>query len=367
MTDDDPYKAAGVDYDLLDALKRAAMVAARSTSPALEKHGGRALERSRGEPAFVFEVGGLTLAFVQECLGTKSVIARKFQELTGENRFADVAYDAVAAIVNDLTSVGALPLVVNAYFATGSPRWLEDAGRGRELIEGWRRGCEDAGAAWGGGESPTLVGLVSPDDVELAGSGVGVLPAGRGPLLGDQVRPGAEIVLVTSSGIHTNGLTLAVEAAAKVPGHLAEPLPSGETLGSALLRPSFIYAPLVADLLAADLPVGYISHVTGHGFRKLMRADRDLTYHVTDLPPVPEVLAFVVDTLGLDARRAYGTFNMGAGLALLVGEGAGEQVVARAAAAGFTAVLAGTVQDGPRRVVVEPLGLTFEDTELSLR
>ncbi|HEX5497533.1 MAG TPA: AIR synthase related protein [Mycobacteriales bacterium] len=367
MSDDDPYKAVGVDYDLLDALKRAAMVAARSTSPALDRHGGRALERSRGEPAFVFELGGLTLAFVQECLGTKSVIARKFAELTGENRFADVAYDAVAAIANDLVAVGALPLVINAYFATGSPRWLQDSDRGRELVEGWRRGCETAGAAWGGGESPTLVGLVSPEDVELAGSGVGMVPAGRRPLLGDQVAPGAEIVLVASSGIHTNGLTLAVEAAGRLPGGLAEPLPGGESFGSALLRPSLIYVPLLADLIAADLPIGYVSHVTGHGFRKLMRADRRLTYHLTDLPPVPEVLAFVTDVLDLDPRRAYGTFNMGAGLALLVGEGAGGSVVDRAAACGFDAIVAGTVLDGPRRVVVEPLDLVFEDDELRLR
>src|SRR5438094_8630679 len=111
------YRDAGVDYGALDAGKRAAMAAALSTSPLLKARGGRALDASRGEPAFVFELGERTLALVLEGLGTKSLIARAVLETQRINRFADVAYDAVAAILNDLVCVGALPLVVNAYFA----------------------------------------------------------------------------------------------------------------------------------------------------------------------------------------------------------------------------------------------------------
>jgi phosphoribosylformylglycinamidine cyclo-ligase len=153
MHDADPYAAAGVDYQVLDALKRMALQAARMTSSALTAQGGRALEDSRGEPAFVFEFGGLTLAVVQECLGTKSVLARQLQDMTGENRFADVASDTVSAIANDLISVGALPLVINAYFSVGSASWYSNERVGA-LVEGWRRGCDAAGAVWGGwGES----------------------------------------------------------------------------------------------------------------------------------------------------------------------------------------------------------------------
>ena len=68
--------------------------------------------------------------------------------------FAAVAYDTVAAIVNDLCCLGALPLVVNAYFATGSSEWYLQGDRGAALVSGWREGCVDAGAVWGGGESP---------------------------------------------------------------------------------------------------------------------------------------------------------------------------------------------------------------------
>src|SRR3954451_12872813 len=112
MGERDLYSAAGVDYDWLDAGKRDALAAAISTSALISARGGRASDASRGESAFVFEFAGRTLAFVMEGLGTKSVIANEFYELAGTNRFDAVAIDAVAAIVNDLICVGALPLVV---------------------------------------------------------------------------------------------------------------------------------------------------------------------------------------------------------------------------------------------------------------
>jgi phosphoribosylformylglycinamidine cyclo-ligase len=138
MSKDDAYSAAGVDYDALDAGKRLAMAKALSTSSLLAARGGRALDASRGEPAFVFELGAQTLAFVVEGLGTKSIIARHVLEDQGDDRFADVAYDTVAAIVNDLCCVGALPLVVNAYFATGASQWYLQRERSASLLEGWR-------------------------------------------------------------------------------------------------------------------------------------------------------------------------------------------------------------------------------------
>src|SRR3989442_2937545 len=123
------YRAAGVDYDALDAAKRLAIAQARATSPLLLARGARAREDSRGQPAFVFELEGRLLALVVEGLGTKSIIARQVLETQGIDRFAEIAYDAVAAIVNDLCCVGALPLVTSAYFATGSSDWYRDPDR----------------------------------------------------------------------------------------------------------------------------------------------------------------------------------------------------------------------------------------------
>ncbi len=98
----------------------------------------------------MFELDGRTFAFVVEGLGTKSMIARQVLEEQGSNRFGDVAYDTVAAIFNDLCCVGALPLVVNAYFATGASEWYRERERAAALIEGWRTACVDAGCTWGG-------------------------------------------------------------------------------------------------------------------------------------------------------------------------------------------------------------------------
>jgi phosphoribosylformylglycinamidine cyclo-ligase len=360
------YRDAGVDYDALDAGKRLAIAKALSTSGLLAARGGRALDASRGEPAFVFELDGRTLAFVVEGLGTKSVVARQVLEGQGVNRFADVAYDTVAAILNDLCCVGALPLVVNAYFATGASEWYRDAERSAALLEGWRRACEDAGCTWGGGESPSLPGLVDERDIELAGAAVGAVPRGRSPILGDELDAGDEIVLVASSGLHANGASLARLLAGRLPDGWATRLPSGVTLGEALLEPSAMYAPLVAAVLERDLPLTYISHVTGHGLLKLMRPAKPLTYRIERLPDVPEVLAFLAEQAGLDAHAAYSTFNMGSGYALYCPAGGGEQLVSLAAELGLQAVLAGRVEQGPRQVLLEPLGVRFEDAELEL-
>jgi phosphoribosylformylglycinamidine cyclo-ligase len=361
------YRDAGVDYETLDAGKRLAMAAALSTSPLLTAHGARALDASRGEPAFVFELDDRALAFVVEGLGTKSIIARQVLAEQGIDRFGDVAYDTVAAIVNDLCCVGALPLVVNAYFATGSSQWYREGdARSRSLVEGWRRACADAGCAWGGGESPSLSGLVDEREIELAGAAVGVVPAGHTPILGEQLGPGDEIVLVDSSGLHANGASLARLLAGRLQDGYATVLPSGTTLGEALLVPSTMYVGLVAELLSRRMPLRYISHITGHGLLKLMRRPKALRYRIWKLPEIPEVLSFLVAEAGLDAKAAYSTFNMGAGYALYCAAGAGGEIVELAAQSGLRAWVAGGVEEGPREVVLEPIGVRFEGSELEL-
>jgi phosphoribosylformylglycinamidine cyclo-ligase len=367
MTDDRAsYRDAGVDYETLDAGKRLAMTAALATSPLMGARGGRALDDSRGEPAFAFELDGRTLAFVVEGLGTKSIVARHVLEEMGIDRFGDVAYDTVAAIVNDLCCVGALPLVVNAYFATGSSEWYRAGARASSLVAGWRRACADAGCAWGGGESPSLPGLVDEREIELAGAAVGAVPEGHTPILGEELGPGDEIVLVASSGLHANGASLARLLASGLKDGYATALPSGASLGEALLEPSTMYVGLVAELLSRRSPLTYISHITGHGLLKLMRRPKPLRYRIWKLPETPEVLGFLVAEAGLDAKAAYSTFNMGAGYALYCAVGAGAEIVELAAGLGLSACIAGGVEEGPREVVLEPISVRFDGGELEL-
>ena len=361
------YEGAGVDYRVLDAAKRSALAHAVATSSLLAQHGGRALDESRGETAFVFEFEGRHMAIVLECLGTKSMIAREFEDQTGVDRFADVAFDSVAAIVNDLCCVGALPLVVNAYFATGDSAWYAHGSRAKSLVAGWSAGCEAAGATWGGGESPTLPGLIEPKDIELAGCAVGYVPEGAAPILGEELRPGDAIVLIAGTGLHANGASLARKVAAQRTDGLTATLPSGRSLGDALLVPAPVYVGLVRSLIDAAVPIAYLSHITGHGLRKLMRARHELTYRIESLPEVPEVLNFLVDALALDPREAYGTFNMGAGLAVYCPGDAAETVVDIAALSGLGATVAVRVEEGPKQVVLEPVGVTYTAADLELR
>ena len=360
------YSKAGIDYDVLDESKRAAIRNAEATSGLIAAHGGRVIEESRGASAFVLELGGQQLAFVVEGLGTKSILARQWLEQTGEDRFADVAIDGVAAIVNDVASVGALPVVVNAYFATGGSDWHAGNTSIQSLLEGWRIGCERAQAVWGGGESPALPDLVSPKDVEIAGSSIGSVPPEWGPLLGEDLAAGQAIVLVDSSGLHANGATLARSVAAKLPAGLRTEMPDGAAFGAALLEPSVIYVPLVAELRARGIRPAYLAHVTGHGLRKLMRAPADLVYVIEELPPVPPVLSFLAEEAGMSERDAYGTFNMGAGWAVYVDAADAERVVEAAAGCGMTARVAGRVEEGERAVELVEKDITYRSDELEL-
>ncbi len=379
------YRQAGVDYAVLDASKRRALEEALATSHWLAATGARALDESRGEPAFVLRFAGSTLAVVLETLGTKSVLAREYLELASVNRFDHVAYDAVAAVLNDLVCVGALPLVLNAYFATGSSAWYEHSERADALLTGWRRACDDAHCAWGGGESPSLTDLLAPEDIELAGSALGFVPPPGEPLLGAKLAAGDEIVLVSSSGLHANGASLARRVAAGLPEGLLTELPEepaeagdpasgggaggpgGVTFGEALLAPSLLYVELVRQLLGdARVRLTYLSHITGHGLLKLMRPRRELTYRIRALPPVPPVLAFLAAHAGLDPAAAHSTLNMGAGFAVYCRAGDGPRVVEHARALHLDALLAGAVEEGPRQVILEPLDVTFAGAHLAL-
>ena len=111
----------------------------------------------------------------------------------------------------------------------------------------------------------------------------------------------------------------------------------------------------------------YLSHITGHGLLKLMRPQRELTYRIRALPPVPPVLAFLAAQAELDAAAAHSTLNMGAGFGVLLpprGRRAG--VVAAAEELGLGALLAGDVEEGPRQVILEPVGVTFAGEQSAL-
>ncbi|HVB41194.1 MAG TPA: AIR synthase related protein [Streptosporangiaceae bacterium] len=367
MARQDEYRRSGVDYEVLDEVKREAIRLAAATAPLLGAAGGREFVRSRGSSAYVFEINGSVLAMVVEGLGTKSLIASEYLEASGVSRFADVAKDAVAAIVNDVISVGANPLVVTAYFAAGNASWYAHRERSLDLLQGWQAACEEAGAAWGGGESPALPGVVAADAIELAGSALGLVPPGREPVFGADVAPGDLVVLLASSGLHANGASLARRVAAGLPDGWLSRLPGGRLLGDALLDPTVSYARFVRDLLASEVVPVFLNGITGHGFLKIMRADADVRYEVTALPEVPEVLQFLVGRLGMGPAEAYSTLNMGAGYVVIVRARDADETVRIARDGGYDALVAGEVVAGRRALSIRPLRVEYADDDLQLR
>jgi len=358
------YRESGVDYSVLDRIKREAIKRAKATSGLLAQANAEEIAESRGSSAYVFKAGGLTMAMVIEGLGTKSLIADCVLRDGGPNRFADVAIDAVAAIINDVISVGAAPLVITAYFSTGNAAWYGHEERATALLSGWQHGCEESGAVWGGGESPALPGLVSDNGLEIAGSALGIVPADRVAVLGQNVEPGDRIVLLASSGLHANGASLARRIAGNLPRRYETELPSGRSFGAALLDPSIIYAKFVRALLASEVHPKFLNGVTGHGLMKVMRAPKQVRYVVDKLPKVPEVLSFMAQIAKMSPTEAYATLNMGIGYVAIVSPDDAEETVLLAESAGYHALNAGEVVAGNRSLVVPHLGIEFADKDL---
>ncbi len=362
------YEESGVDYDRIDPLKVLAQRAARSTGANLDGAGAGAREvpASRGESAYVVDIGDAYLASITECLGTKALVADAIRE-SGRTWYDHIAQDTIATAVNDLVTVGARPLSIHAYWAAGSSDWFDDVERMNDLVEGWKAACDVLGVAWGGGETPCLTGVVEKGAIDLAASCVGIIRPKSRLTLGEDLAAGDAIVLLESSGIHANGLTLARKLAERLPEGYATAMPGGRTYGEALLDPTVLYPPVTEAAFEAGIGLRYIANITGHGWRKLMRHPGRFTYRMTDVPPVPEVLRFMVDETRQTAEEAYGSLNMGAGFALFVRPEDGDAAVACAEAQGVRAWVAGVVEDGPRQVVIEPAGVTLSGESLALR
>ena len=368
------YEQAGVDYHQIDPLKVAAQRAAAGTAAHLAGHGFAEVAASRGESAYVVDIGPFYLASIVECLGSKALVADEMQRLTGRSYYDAIAQDTIAMAVNDLITVGATPLVVQAYWAAGGSDWFADAQRAGALVAGWKRACDACSVAWGGGETPALAGIVAEGRIDLAASCTGLVNPKSRLSLGERLGVGDAIVLLASSGIHANGLSLARKLVERLPlGYLtpvatdASASLSDPTYGAALLEPTALYSPVTEALWRAGIVPHYSANITGHGWRKLLRHPADLAYRIDRIPPVPPVLRFIQQHAAQNDREAYGTFNMGAGFALFVAAGDAQRTVEVARACGVEAIVAGSVEPGPKRLVIEPLGIEYEGDALQLR
>ncbi|MBP9869845.1 phosphoribosylformylglycinamidine cyclo-ligase [Patescibacteria group bacterium] len=369
----DSYAKSGVNYDLMDPFKRAAQKAARETDFNVAGQDFTALEWTRGESAFVLRApgSGFVIGHVEEGLGTKNLVADAMYESTGRSHYDLVAQDTVAMIVNDLLTLGLAPLSVAMHLAVGSSDWFKDETRSNDLISGWREACHMAQCAWGGGETPTLKGIITPGTCLLSGSAVGVGEEKRlfNP---EKIRDGDVILLIESSGIHANGLTLARQIAAELDEGYLTKLSDGRSYGETLLDPTHIYVLPILECLNAGIDIHYAVNITGHGWAKLMRATQAFTYVIDALPEPKLIFPFLQKHGKLDDREAYKTLNMGAGYALYVPENTVDEIRKTLATYSepyqFKVTVAGHIEKSEKkRVLINPLNISYDESDLAVR
>jgi phosphoribosylformylglycinamidine cyclo-ligase len=253
----------------------------------------------------------LGLALSTDGVGTKLIVAERL------GRFDTVGIDCVAMNVNDVVCVGAEPIAMLDYVAVEEP----DPELLAAVGEGLRRGAEDARVEIPGGELAVMPELIrghpSPRGLDLLGFCVGLVDLDA-IVTGAAVEPGDALIGLPSSGVHSNGLTLARRALPDL--HEAPPELDGASVGDALLEPTTIYVRGVRELLASPVEVRGLAHITGDGMLNLLRLEAEVGYRIDAPLPAQPIFGLIAERAGIDEREMHEVFNMGCGFVVVVPE-----------------------------------------------
>lgn len=278
------------------------------------------------------------LAAATDGVGTKLKLAFML------NKHDTVGIDAVAMCVNDLIVQGAEPLFFLDYLAMGK---LDNAVV-KEVISGVAEGCRQAGCALLGGETAEMPGFYSPGEYDLVGFSVGIVDRDK-MIEGSSAEPGDAIIGLASSGMHSNGFSLARKVLLEYKGmDLGEYVAELQvTLGEELLRPTKIYVPLVLSLLR-EFNIKGIANITGGGFElNLPRAFCDNLKAVIDKGSfeVPPIFSLIQREGRVEEKEMYRTFNMGIGMALIVSPKEADNIVQKVKETGWRAWKIGSIME----------------------
>lgn len=361
------YSQVGDNYNTKDPINKLSQTAALGTAKNLKSAGFEEILETRGESAYVWKQGNIFMASVIECLGTKNLIADDMRKITGKTYYDIIAHDTVATFINDLATVGAKPLVVHAFWSIEDNSFLQDQRRFVDFVKGWAAACEMAGASWGSGETSTSKGIIVPNTISLAGSAVGIIKSEKRLLLGSKLRNGDRILLLKSNGINANGISLARAVAKKLPKGYSEEITDGTMYGEALLAKSNIYAKLIQDILDAGIDLHYITNITGHGLRKIMRAKQNFTYTLEKIFDPTDVFLFIQEHANLSDEEMYQTYNMGQDYALFLPAEDVKKAQEIILENGFESLNEGYLEEGERQVIIKPKNIIFSGKTLDLR
>lgn len=309
------YADSGVDIDREDEA-----VGALAGALAFARTGVGAPIGSIGHFAGLVEFGEHALCLCTDGVGSKVEIANAIQ------KWDTVGIDCMAMNVNDALCVGAEPIAFVDYLAVEDP----DPEFTKQVGAGLERAAELANVSMVGGETASLPGIVKGFD--LAGTCLAF--AKKSELVtGEKIAPGDVLIGLASSGIHSNGYTLARKAIESTGHAYTDPWPfadaehEGRSVGEVLLEPTRIYVREIMALLKSGVPVHGLSHITGSGLRKLRRINQGVSYHITDPLPVPSVFVRIQELGSVEDQEMYRTFNMGMGFVAVVPAHAAEDAV----------------------------------------
>jgi phosphoribosylformylglycinamidine cyclo-ligase len=268
------------------------------------------------------------------------------------NRHDTVGIDCVAMCVNDILCQGAKPLFFLDYVATGKV----SAEKISDIVSGVTEGCLQSGCALVGGETAEMPGFYEDGEYDMAGFCVGLVDRHK-IITGDKITEGDVIVGLASSGLHSNGYSLARKLFFDKLGfgvnHYMEELE--ESIGEALLRPTKIYAK-ACDAVFKDYDIHGVAHITGGGFYenvpRILPKGLGASFQ-SPTWPVPEIFNLIRSYGNIDSSEMFHTFNMGIGLMMFVDAGDGEALIADLEAVGEEAYIIGEVVTSEKRVLID--------------
>jgi phosphoribosylformylglycinamidine cyclo-ligase len=296
---DDAYSRAGVSKQAADAAVAALVDALAGIDP------GRPSRQAiaSGHYASVIGLDERTgIALSTDGVGTKLLVAERL------GRWDTVGVDCVAMNVNDVVCVGAEPLAMLDYIAV--PRAEPEVMA--ELGKGLRRGAELAGIEIPGGELAQLGEIVT--GLDLVGACFGTVPLDA-IVTGAAIEPGDPVLGLPSSGLHSNGYTLARDA---LEGIALDDEGLGRPLGDVLLEPTEIYVRAVLELLRSPVDVRGLAHITSGGLGNLSRLDAEVGYEIDDPLPVPPIFELIQERGSISDGDMHDVFNMGCGFCCVV-------------------------------------------------
>ncbi|WP_323737327.1 phosphoribosylformylglycinamidine cyclo-ligase [Methanosphaera sp. ISO3-F5] len=295
------YSEAGVDISLEE---RTVKALTGELSETLEY---RNIIKNTGHFAALVDFGKQAIAMSTDGVGSKILIANLM------NKFDTVGIDCIAMVVNDILCVGAEPIAMVDYLAVEEP----DPEIASQIGKGLKTGCQQAKISMIGGETASLPKIIK--DFDLAGTGIGTVDKDK-IITGSEIEDGDIIIGISSSGVHSNGLSLARKSLLDIAKlNVDDKLPTDETttVGEALLEPTIIYVEPIMELLNSDVKVHGLGHITGGGFSNLKRLNKNMSYYINELPETLPVFQAIQDT-GIESKEMYHVFNMGIGFCVIL-------------------------------------------------